>query len=268
MRKGGDSFDLARAMRELPLAVLGPLLGLPEGDRPHLGRLAIAASSDDDPDAEGALFAYLDGLVRERARERGDDLVGTMLGMRHEGVRLTPSAVAANCHRLLLAAAVTLSQVPVATVMELSDNGGYAAWAARPDLLGSGVEESLRWASPTRCVVRTTRCPVELSGVVVPEGQVVVAVLASANRDRRVFADPDRFDVGRRPNRHLAFGTGAHHCVGADVARFALGLLFTELFAAYARLEVVGQPVRMRSVFVDGVTSLPVQGRPRRAPRC
>ncbi|MEU8134811.1 cytochrome P450 [Streptodolium elevatio] len=275
----GGPFDFAAGMRDLPLVVLGLLLGLPEADRPHLARLAMTASAEDDPDlmlpegpaatlrrAHRELFAYFTDLVRARARDPRDDLVGIMLGMRHDGVRMPPAAIVSNCYSLLLGAAVTLSQVPVATVMALAENGGYAAWAARPDLLDSGIEESLRWATPARYFMRTTRRPVELSGVVVPEGQPVVAFLASANRDRRVFTDPDVFDVARRPNRHLAFGAGPHYCIGANMARLTLRLLFTELFAAYAKLDVVGEPVRIRSVFLAGVKSLPVQGRLRRAP--
>lgn len=193
----GGPFDFAAAMRELPLVVLGGLLG---------------------PASRGA-----------------------------------PREVLAY-----------LSQVPVATVLELAGSGGYAAWATRPDLLDSGVEEALRWATPFRRVVRTTRRSVVLSGDEIPEGQQVLAVLASANRDRRVFADPDTFDAARRPNRHLAFGAGDDQFEGADLVRLALRLLFTELFAAYSALDVVGEPVRRPSVFLAGIESLPVRGRPHR----
>lgn len=202
-------------------------------------------------------------MVRYRVRRPRDDLIGTLLGLRHDGERLSPDAVVVGCHDLLLGAGVPLSQVPGAAVLELARTGGYAAWANRPDLLDSGVEEALRWSTPANHLVRITRRPVELSGVWLPEGATVVAFLGSADRDDRVFAAPDMFDVARRSNRHLAFGAGRRSCVGSSTARPALRLLFGELFATYASLEVVGEPVRLRSTFLAGLKRLPVRGRPR-----
>ncbi|MCF2532034.1 cytochrome P450 [Yinghuangia soli] len=273
---GTEPFDFAAAMRALPLVLLGVLMGLPEEDRPHLIHLAFMASAEDDPDyrlpegpratlqrAHRELFAYFADLVRDRVRRPRDDLVGVLLAQRRDGERVPPSAVVSNCYSLLLGAVVSLSLVPAAAVRELGRDGGFARWAARPDLLDSGIEEALRWATPGRYFMRTAKRPVHVAGTEVAEGQAVLAFLAAANRDERAFAEPDVFDVARRPNRHLAFGAGHHYCVGSNMARLTLRLLFEELFAMYASLDVVGEPVRVRSMFLGGYKALPVRGRPR-----
>ncbi|QEU96177.1 cytochrome P450 [Streptomyces kanamyceticus] len=287
-------FDFAAACAQLPLVVLGPLLGLPARDRPRLVRLAMMCAAEDDPEHQlpggseatlerghRELFAYFADVVRQRRRgahedragrpcegagrprEGPGDLVDVLLSMEVDGARLTPGEVLSNCYSLLLGASVTLAHVPPAAVLELSRTGRYAEWAARPDLLDSGVEEALRRASPARHFMRHARRPVVLAGVPVAEGDPVVAWLGSANHDETVFPRPDVFDPGRRRNRHLAFGAGPHYCAGASIARVTLRLFFAELFARYAEIEVTGAPVRARSTFLSGITHLPVRVRPR-----
>ncbi|MFJ2766912.1 cytochrome P450 [Streptomyces sp. NPDC087300] len=287
---GGElTFDFAAACAQLPLVVLGPLLGLPVRDRPRLVRLAMMCAAEDDPDHQlpggrdatlerghRELFAYFADLVRDRRRHaQGDrparlglpdgdhgDLVDVLLTMEVDGARLTPGEVLSNCYSLLLGAGVTLAHVPPAAVFDLCGTGRYADWATRPDLLDSGVEEALRRASPARHFMRYARRPVVLAGVPVAEGDAVVAWLGSANHDEAVFPRPDVFDPGRRRNRHLAFGAGPHYCAGAGIARVTLRLFFAELFARYAEIEVTGAPRRARSTFLSGITHLPVRVRP------
>ncbi|MGW2231393.1 cytochrome P450 [Streptomyces formicae] len=282
------TFDFAAACAQLPLVVLGPLLGLPARDRPRLVRLAMMCAAEDDPEhrlpggseatlerGHRELFAYFADLVRERRRrgthddqpgrphEEPGDLVDMLLAMEVDGARLTPGEILSNCYSLLLGASVTLAHVPSAAVFELSRTGRYAEWADRPDLLDSGVEEALRRASPARHFMRHARRPVVLAGVPLAEGDPVVAWLGSANHDEAVFHRPDVFDPGRRRNRHLAFGAGPHYCAGAGIARVTLRLFFAELFARYAEIEVTGAPRRARSTFLSGITHLPVRVRPR-----
>lgn len=275
---GGAEFDFAVTMGMLPLAVIGPLFGLPAADWPDLARLAAMCAAEDDPDhqlPEGVaatlarghrdLFAYFTGVVRRRMRDPGDDLISLMLTSSVDGERPGAGAVVSNCYSLLLGASVTLPHVPTAALYELARDGrGYADWAARPDLLYTGVEEALRWASPASHFMRHARCPVELSGVTIAEGDPVVAWLGSANRDAAMFTDPDRFDIRRSPNRHLAFGAGRHYCIGAQIARLTLRALFAELFAAFESVTVLADPVRVRSTFLAGIKRLPVIGQPRR----
>ncbi|MFE0176135.1 cytochrome P450 [Streptomyces sp. NPDC059002] len=281
------TFDFAAACAQLPLVVLGPLLGLPARDRPRLVRLAMMCAAEDDPEHQlpggpeatlqrghRELFAYFADLVRERRRrppedadrdlaEGAGDLVDVLLSMEVDGARLTPGEVLSNCYSLLLGASVTLAHVPPAAVLELSRTGRYTDWAADPDLLDSGVEEALRWASPARHFMRYARRPVVLADMPLGAGDPVVAWLGSANRDGTVFTRPDVFDPGRRRNRHLAFGAGPHYCAGASIARVTLRLFFAELFARYAEIEVTGTPRRARSTFLSGITHLPVRVRPR-----
>ncbi|MEO3926580.1 cytochrome P450 [Micromonosporaceae bacterium B7E4] len=274
---GGEPFDLAAALTGLPLVAIGPLLGLPAGDWPELSRLAMMCTAEDDPDyqlpagsastldqAHRALFGYFSEVVRQRTRSPGDDLVSLLLGMRTDGERARPGAVVANCYSLLLGASVTLPHVPAAALVELAGTDRYADWADRPDLLDPGVEEALRWASPASHFMRVARRPVSLHGRSIPAGAAVVAWLGAANRDPAVFADPDAFDIRRRPNRHLAFGSGRHYCIGSHLARLTLRLLFAELFRMFRSVAVVGEPVRVRSTFLAGIKRLPVVGQPRR----
>ncbi|MEQ4299859.1 cytochrome P450 [Plantactinospora sp. B6F1] len=273
----GGPFDAVTMLAGLPLTVLGPLLGVPTADWPELARLAAMCTAEDDPAyqlPEGAeatlrrghraLFGYFSDLARKRARQGGDDLVSLLLRMDVDGQRLGRGAVVSNCYSLLLGASVTLPHVPTAALAHLAGTDRYAHWARRPDLLNSGVEEALRWASPASHFMRVARHPVELSGVTVAAGEAVVAWLGSANRDPAVFSQPDRFDVRRTPNRHLAFGTGRHYCIGSHLARLALRLFFAELFATFESLTPDGEPVRVRSTFLSGYQRLPLRGQPRR----
>ncbi|GGS91103.1 cytochrome P450 [Nonomuraea spiralis] len=270
-----QSFDLAAAVRGLPLALAGPLLGLPRADWPYLSGLAMAAGAEDDPGhrigdaapgtprrAHRELSAYFLPLVRERARTPGEDLVSLMVS--DAGGRMDPETAVAGCRDLLLGASVTLPDAASSTVYELARTGSYRAWADRPDLLRTGVEEALRWASPGSHFMRHTTRPVRLSGVDVPAGEPVVAWIGSANRDAAVFPDPDAFDPERTPNRHLAFGDEPYHCAGSHLARLTLRLFFATLFATFADVAVAAEPVRVRSTFLTGFKELIISGTPRR----
>ncbi|NUR70389.1 MAG: cytochrome P450 [Hamadaea sp.] len=270
-RSAGSVVDLAAVFRELPLAAVGPLLGVPESDRARLTQFAEMCAAEDDPDVrlpDGVtatlrrghreLFAYFADLVRQRMRQPGDDLVSVLVTMRFEGAPLPAGAIVANAYSLLLGATVTLPGVPGAVLAHLAATGSYRAWAQRPDLLDSGVEEALRFATPGMHFVRHTRRPVRLGRQEIDAGQPVVAWLSAANRDPAVFDAPDRFHPGRRPNRHLAFGSGRHYCIGSHIARRTLRLLFGRLLAEVSDLELAGPPVRVRSAFLSGLKHLPM----------
>jgi len=285
---GAGEFDAVPVLSKLPLVVVGPLLGLPAADWPELARLAAMCAAEDDPDYQlpggvaatlqrghRELFAYFSTVVRQRSRTPGEDVVSLLLTMDVDGERQRPGAVVANCYSLLLGATVTLPHVPAAALAHLAGTAGYAGWAERPDLLDSGVEEALRWATPGSHFMRVARRPVELSWtgpagtrtVRVEPGEAVVAWLGAANRDPAVFARPDEFDPARSPNRHLAFGSGRHYCLGSHLARLALKAFFAELFATFVTVTPAGRPVRVRSTFLSGFKRLPLTGQPRRRER-
>ena len=128
-----------------------------------------------------------------------------------------------------------------------------------PALVPSAVEEILRFVAPTFHFLRTVVKDTELRGERLRKGELVALFLASANRDEEVFADPDRFDIGRAPNEHLAFGYGEHFCLGANLARLELRVLLQELLPHLADIELAGPVSRTRSVVVPGIKHLPIR---------
>jgi cytochrome P450 len=132
-------------------------------------------------------------------------------------------------------------------------------------LLGSGIEEILRWTSPIIHFARTATEDVELRGQRIRKGDHLALFYPSANRDEEVFDDPFAFRVDRAPNRHLAFGIGEHFCAGAHVARLELEMAFKYLVPRLESVEVVGDVQRLRSSLVGGVKHLPIRYRLKRA---
>jgi cytochrome P450/acyl carrier protein len=273
----GSPFDLAAATARLPMVAMTPMLALPAADTADLIRLVSMCNAEEDPDFQvdadvqatlrhghRELFAYLTDLARARRRRPGNDLVSYLLTTEVDGALPPLGAIVSNCYSMLLGAAGTVPHVPTAAIAELSRTGRYADWAERPNLLASGVEEALRWASPASNFMRYTRQEVTLADQRIPEGVAVVAYLGSANRDPAVFAHPDAFDVRRRQNRHFAFGVGHHYCVGSHLARFTLREFFARLFSTFDELAVTGDVVRVHSTFLSGFKKLVVTGTPTR----
>ena len=147
-----------------------------------------------------------------------------------DGKPLDLSAAVANCYSLLLGATVTTPHALSATLLELIETDSYQTWAAHPELMATAVEEALRWSSPANHFMRYATRDIDLHGAQIVKGDAVVSWLGSANRDAEEFCDPYSFDIGRRPNRHVAFGVGPHYCVGHRVARQLLHVVFEQLF--------------------------------------
>jgi cholest-4-en-3-one 26-monooxygenase len=133
---------------------------------------------------------------------------------------------------------------------------------ADPSLIPSAIEEMLRWVTPVTCFRRTAACDITLRGQTIRENDKIVLYYASANRDDSVFKDPDRFDVGRTPNEHLAFGVGEHFCLGTSLARLEIRIMFTELLNRFPDMELCGPVSRLRSSFLNGVKHMPVRFTP------
>jgi cytochrome P450 len=268
----GEPFDFAAAMTGLPMAVAGTIMDLPRADWPRLTRLTTMSVAPSDPEftlpggtratleaAHRELFAYFADMVNQRRRMPGDDLLSLLLTMDVDGRRLDPGEVLSNCYSLLLGANVTTPYVPSSVMAELAGDPRLAAdWLGHPELVGAGMEEALRWASPANHFMRHTTTVVELGGARIPAGDPVVVWLGSANRDAAVFADPFTFDARRRPNRHIAFGTGPHYCVGHGVARVSLRIVLEELLTHFEAFELAGEARRLCSNFVAGISHLPV----------
>lgn len=266
-----EPYDFAVAVHQLPVVMFGTLMGLPKADWPRLTELAEMAIAPDDlvhqlPAGAAAtqhrahreLFAYFQDAATRRRKALGEDLLSVLLTMEVDGEPLDRGAVMANCYLLLIGSTVTVPEVPKAALLELVETGRYAEWADRPDLLDSGVEEALRWASPANHVLRYATAPAELGSKRIAEGDGVVVWYGSANRDEDVFPDPYRLDPARKPNRHLTFGSGPHYCVGFAIARMTLRVLFAEMFAAFEDIQLAGPVEHIASNFVAGITRLPV----------
>jgi cytochrome P450 len=271
-------WDLARRAAELPMAVAGALMGIPAQDRPELVRWTGMAAAPTDPlfavAGEGAtlaiahheLFEYFSGLARAKAGggADADDLVGHLLSVHAGDGPLSHDEVVVNCYSILLGANATTPHTITGTVLALMEHPGqYRAAATDPSLVPGLVEEGLRWTSPASSFLRHATEDTELAGGRVRGGDPVVAWIGSANRDETVFPDPDRFDIGRVGNRHVAFGHGPHHCLGAAMARLTLRVFFEETLRLVEAFEPAGPPVRLVSNFVAGHTHLPVRTVPR-----
>lgn len=267
----GVQWDLAVAAASFPMAFTGALMGIPEQDWPRLARCTTMAIAPDDTEFQEGnsfltlvsvhheLFEYFSQEVLRRADEPGDDLIGFLMTMRAGGERLRHDEIVYNCYSLLLGANVTTPQVAAAMVLAfIEDPASYRRLVADPSLIASSVEEGLRWSSPASHFMRYTRRDVTLAGQRIPSGAAVAVWLGSANRDETVFPDPYRFDVARTDNRHLAFGFGAHYCVGGSLARIALRLLTAETLSLIEEFELAGPVEHLCSNFVAGVSHLPV----------
>ncbi|MEU3554846.1 cytochrome P450 [Streptomyces fragilis] len=268
---GGEPFDFAEAMMSLPMATAGTMMGLPREDWTRLTRLTTMSIAPDDPEfaeAGGAnatlqlahreLFAYFHDILRERRDNLGDDLISLLMGMEIDGRRLETGAILSNCYSLILGANVTTPFVPTGAMAEVVGTPVLDAWRSDPKLLNTGVDEALRWSSPANHFMRYALQDVELRGRRIRAGDAVVVWLGSANRDEEAFASPFTFDITRKPNRHVAFGSGAHYCVGHTVARMSLKILFTELFQSFDDFQLAGEIEHLHSNFVAGVKHMPM----------
>ncbi|MEU8264307.1 cytochrome P450 [Micromonospora sp. NPDC048999] len=246
----------------VPNEIVCEVLGVPAGDREQFRQLThFAVGAPDDPPAMSPsaahtrIMAYLAELVMARRRHRGDDLISALL---HEG-GLSVEDVLLNCDNVFAAGNATTQHSVAAMLHALAVTPGLAERLhGDRRLLRPAVEELLRWSTPGPHVLRVATADVEVNGVRLPAGAPVACWLMVANRDPRVFAEPDRFDPARQPNRHLTFGAGVHYCLGAALARMELKVLLDRLTAAARSVALADPPVRLRSTKVNGYRQLRV----------
>ncbi|MFF5639396.1 cytochrome P450 [Streptomyces sp. NPDC012825] len=268
----GGTWDIAAAAADFPMAFTGTLMGLPERDWPRLTKLTTMAVAPTDSEfqeggghatlvaAHHELFDYFSRFVRRHPG--GDDLVGFLASMEAGGRRLRHDEIVYNCYSLLLGANVTTPHAIASTVLALIEHPGeYRRLLADPALVPGAVDEGLRWSSPANHFMRYAVRDLELGGARIARGDALVTWLGSANRDEDVFPEPYRFDVSRRPNRHVAFGFGPHYCIGAPLAKIALNLLFEEIVRVVEEFEVAGPVEHLESNFVAGIKHLPLAAR-------
>jgi cytochrome P450 len=254
----------------LPLAVIARIIGVPEQDAPRFRAWTRALLSVADHPLRGSagvlLFVrYLRRLIAARSRDPRDDLVSAMVQARDGGDRMSTDEIVAMLVLLLTAGHETTVNLIGAGTLALLDHPEQAAvlrGAEDPGEVRTAVEELLRFTSPVETATeRWAGQDLEIAGTPVPQGSLVLAAIASANRDGSVFDRPDTLDLTRSPNPHLAFGKGAHYCLGAPLARLEAGIAVPALLrrAPNLRRPDPRAPVAWRgSAVVRGLESLPV----------
>jgi cytochrome P450 len=272
MVKAGPPADLVDEFAvPLPVIVICELLGVPARDRDrfHVWSEAIVSTTSLSPQQIGEylgnLGAYIAGLVEQRRREPTDaDLIGSLVRARDEDDRLSETELVELAGGLLAAGhETTASQLPNFVYALQTHPDVLALLAQRPDLVPGAVEELMRWVplGAAAAFPRYAKEDVELGGVTVRAGEPVLGALHSANRDEAQFPDPDRIDVTRTPNAHLGFGHGAHHCLGAPLARVELQIALATLLRRLPELRfaVPDAEIPWKSgLFVRGPKRLPV----------
>jgi len=269
-------FDFVREISsEIPMQVFAEILGVPQDERREIIEIGDRLLGNQDPEykvpdddahrhlpfsspAALDMFAFGRRLAAQRRKEPKDDIITQLafepLTQREFDVYFVLLATAGNettrhtiTHGLL-------------ALLEFPDE--LARLRDDPSLGKTAAEEMLRWATPVHHFRRTAAADTELAGTEIKAGDKVTTWFVSGNRDESVFEEPDRFDAGRSPNPHMAFGPGGiHHCMGAHLAKMEIRIAFEELLARTDAIELAGAPERLRSNFFNGIKRLPVRVR-------
>ena len=259
---------VADVAMNLPLQAIADLIGVPEADRERLFHWTNSIMNTDDPDfdsdpttANAELMGYAYTMAEERRRCPADDIVTRLVQADIDGEAMEDVEFAFFVILLAVAGNETTRNAMTHGMNAFFDNPDQ--WELfkreRPD---SAIDEIIRWATPVHCFQRTALEDVELGGVTIREGQRAGLFYSSANFDEDVFDRPFEFDILRNPNPHLAFGgNGAHYCIGANLARMEIKLIFDELADQVPDIAKLAEPKRLRSGWINGVKELAVSYR-------
>ncbi len=256
---------------ELPLQVIAQMLGVPHEDRHKLFEWSNRLIGGDDPEyavsrevainAGFEMYMYSNELAKQRRVEPRDDIVTALLNADIDGDRL--SEMDFNVFFLLLAVAgneTTRNALSHGMHALIDHPDQYRMLVENPALVPSATEEILRWASPVMYFRRNVTRDTEVRGQKIQAGDKIGIWYISANRDESVFENPFSFDIKRTPSEHVAFGGGGpHFCLGANLARMEMNIMFDELVRRVDSVEQIGAIKRLRSTFVNGIKHLPVR---------
>jgi cytochrome P450 len=266
VRTGG--LDAAATLAwAIPVRTISRLLGLPLEDEPVL-RIGLRAAIAREPGcdrlpaearaAADRLRAYFAGHVERRRRAGGDDLLADVVAAERSGT-LRAGEIPGLCLLLYIAGTETVADFIGNALVALAEHPGQRALlAAQPQRSAAAVEELLRFESPVQYQVRTATAPIELHEVDIPAGSAVALLWGAANRDERRWERPDELDLTREPRRHLAFGEGIHHCLGAPLARLQGRVVLEETLRAMPHYRLAGEPVRIATHNTRGVARLAI----------
>ncbi len=255
----------------LPVIVIAEMLGVPAGDRARFREWSYDIALSVNPllnseqiervqQATEELFDYFEGIIEQRRQAPQNDLISALLAAEEEGDRLT--------HEELLSTLVLLLVAGNETTRNLIGNGMLALLKSpaqlqrlrdHPQLLDSAINELLRYDSPVQIDARNAIDDVEIGGKRIAAGQRILAIVGAANRDPKVFANPDELDIGRDEVSHLSFGRGIHYCLGSPLAILEGRIAFTSLLERFSSIRLVSDPVFKEQIVLRGVEALWVE---------
>ena len=263
-----------------PLHVVMELLGVPESDEPLMLKLTQELFGGQDPDLNrmraanispqeatelmaqtvADFNAYFEALAKDRRANPRNDLATIIATGTIDGMPI-PDYESAGYYTIVATAGHDTTSASTAGAMWAlaQDPAQFAKVKADRSLLPGLIEEAIRWTTPVQHFMRTVGADTEVGGVPMKAGDWLMLCYVSGNYDESVFPDPERFDAGRSPNRHISFGSGAHQCLGLHLARLEMKILFEELLDRVDSVELAGEPKRSESTFVGGPKTLPLR---------
>jgi cytochrome P450 len=274
----GSEVDLSAEFSvPLPMKVIARMIGIPGADWPRFKRwsdgiltLSYARSGGAEASEAGREFAavtvemndYLAAMIAERRSTPREDLLTRLIEAEVDGGRLSQEEILGFFQLLVLGGQETTTNlINNAMLCFLENPEQFALLRAHPERLPSAIEEVLRYRSPLQWVMRTPRSDTEIHSQRIPAGQLVIPMIGSANRDPKIFSSPDKFDIGRDPNPHIAFGHGIHSCLGAALARMEAKIALSDLMMRFENFELATtEPWEPRkALHVHGPTRLPIR---------
>jgi cytochrome P450 len=273
MMESGDECDFVQEVAvNYPLYVIMSMLGLPEEDFPRMLKYTQEMFGNDDPELQRGttkeeqmaslldMFAYFTAVTASRRENPTEDLASAIANAMIDGEPLSDIETVSYYSIVAAAGHDTTSAVISGGLHALLENPDeLARLQHNMDLMPLATEEMIRWVTPVKEFMRTAREDTTVRGVPIRAGESLLLSYASANRDEEVFDDPFRFDVGRDPNRHNAFGYGVHFCLGAALARMEVNSFFAELVPRLKSIELAGDPRHIATIFVGGLKHLPIR---------
>jgi cytochrome P450 len=258
---------------KLPLAVIAEQLGVPREDWEQLFTWTNETIGGVDPEfqkgttadetmdrARIGLFTYFNDLCEKRRKEPKDDLTSVIANSTLNGEPLPTFELLSYFFLLVVAGNETTRNATTGGLLAFIENPDqWRELRSNPSLITPAVEEIVRWTTPVIQFARTAKEDTEVRGQKIKAGEVLCLFYPSANRDEEVFDEPFRFDISRDPNPHLAFGIGEHFCLGANLARLELEVIFRQLAERLDHVEMAGRVERLRSSFVGGIKHMPIR---------
>jgi cytochrome P450 len=256
----GDCDFVRDVAARLSLYVICRIMGVPDEELEDVFTWTNEAFEAHKPLAQHQPFMrYFIDMMEQRMTARTGDLVSALVDGMVEGELLTEEEILLNCENLVGATENARLSLAAGVLAFIQHPDQWQRLRANRDLLPSAVEEVLRWTSSATHSMRSVTRPTVIHGQQVEAGDWVVLWIPSANRDEDIFPDPDRLDIGRRPNRHLALGGGEHFCIGSTLARVEMRILLEELLSTTSLIEQNGPVVPVWSIAVNGPESMPVR---------